>query len=325
MRRRDRLKALARRAVRWRFRDVSEGDRVLNSWRSITAALVLLLGWVPLGLPADAPVLVEIPSKALAPGDLLQVRLYSRSPIGRVECSFIEQQVRFYPLGDGRHWEALAGVDLESKPGLHSLTGTVWMSDGRSKPIRKSLRVVPKEFPTQRIRVRQKFVTLNPRDSERAAREHRELTEIWQSATDRRLWTDPFIRPVSSRLTSGFGRRRIVNGEPRSPHSGVDLKATTGTPIRAANSGRVLLAKDLFFAGQTIILDHGLGLYTVYAHCSKMHAKPGDHVGQGEIIGEVGATGRVTGPHLHWGCRINGARVNPLDLTTLMAAPDAGP
>lgn len=286
---------------------------------------MLLLGWIPLGQSADAPILVEIPSKALVPGDLVQVRLHARSPISRVECSFLEQQVLFYPLGDGRRWEALAGVDLESKPGLHSLTGTAWMSDGRSRPIRKSLRVLPKKFPVQRIRVQKKYVTLNPRDSERAAREHRQLTEIWKSATARRMWAEPFIRPVSSRQTSGFGRRRIVNGEPRSPHSGVDLKATTGTPIRAANAGRVVMAKDLFFAGNTIILDHGLGLYTVYAHCSKMRASPGDQVAQGQVIGEVGATGRVTGPHLHWACRINGARVNPVNLTTLTADPVAGP
>lgn len=264
---------------------------------------------------------MEIPSKPLVPGDLLQVRLHAQSPIGRVECSFIEQPVLFYPIGDGRRWEALAGIDLESKPGLYSLAGTVWMSDGRSKPIEKSLRVLPKKFPVQRIRVQQKYVTLDRRDSERAAREHRQLTEIWQAATAQRLWAEPFIRPVASKLTSGFGRRRIVNGEPRSPHSGVDLRATTGTLIRAANSGRVVMAKDLFFAGKTIILDHGLGLYTLYAHCSKMRTKAGDQVGQGEIIGEVGATGRVTGPHLHWACRINGARVNPLNLTALMSAP----
>ncbi|MXZ34359.1 MAG: M23 family metallopeptidase [Acidobacteria bacterium] len=308
-----------------RFGGLAGGDRTLNKWRPITAVLVLLLGWISVGQSADAPVLVEIPSKALVPGDLLQVRLHARSSISRVECSFLEQQVLFYPLGDGRRWEALAGVDLEIKPGLHSLTGTVWMSDGRSRPIRKSLRVLPKKFPTQRIRVNQKYVTLNPRDSERAAREHRQLTEIWQSATAQRMWEEPFVRPVSSRQASGFGRRRIVNGEPRSPHSGVDLRATTGTPIRAANAGRVVMAKDLFFAGNTIILDHGLGLYTVYAHCSKMRAKPGDQVAQGQIIGEVGATGRVTGPHLHWACRINGARVNPVNLTTLTSDPNAGP
>ena len=286
---------------------------------------MLLLGWSPLGQSANAPVLVEIPSQALVPGDLLQVRLHAQGPIGRVECSFFEQEVLFYPIGDGRRWEALAGVDLESKPGLYSLTGKVWMSDGRTQPIRKSLRVLPKKFPTQRIRVKQKYVTLNKRDSERAAREHRQLTEIWELTTTPRMWVESFVKPVPSKLTSGFGRRRIVNGEPRSPHSGVDLKATTGTPIRAANAGKVVMAKDLFFAGQTIILNHGLGLYTLYAHCSKMSVKPGDLVGQGEVIGEVGATGRVTGPHLHWACRINGARVNPLNLTTLTSISGVGP
>ena len=286
---------------------------------------MLLLGWSPLGQSANAPVLVEIPSQALVPGDLLQVRLHAQGPIGRVECSFFEQKVLFYPIGDGRRWEALAGVDLESKPGLYLLTGKVWMSDGRTQPIRKSLRVLPKKFPTQRIRVKQKYVTLNKRDSERAAREHRQLTEIWQSTTTPRMWVEPFVKPVPSKLTSGFGRRRIVNGEPRSPHSGVDLKATTGTLIRAANAGKVVMAKDLFFAGQTIILNHGLGLYTLYAHCSKMSVQPGDLVGQGEVIGEVGATGRVTGPHLHWACRISGARVNPLNLTTVTSVRELGP
>ena len=286
---------------------------------------MLLLGWGSLGQSANAPVLVEIPSQPLVPGDLLQVRLHAQVPIGRVECSFFEREVLFYPIGDGKRWEALAGVDLESKPGLYSLAGTVWMSDGRTQPIRKSLRVLPKKFPIQRIRVKQKYVTLNKRDSERATREHRQLTEIWESTAPRRMWVEAFIKPVSSKLTSGFGRRRIVNGEPRSPHSGVDLKATAGTPIRAANAGKVVMAKDLFFAGKTIILDHGLGLYTLYAHCSKMSVKPGDLVAQGEVIGAVGATGRVTGPHLHWACRISGARVNPLNLTTVTSVPELGP
>ena len=237
----------------------------------------------------------------------------------------MEQRVLFYPLAGGRQWEALAGVDLESQPGLYSLVGKVWMSDGRSSPIRKSIRVLLKKFPTQRIRVKQKYVTLNDRDSKRAAGEARQLAAIWETAAPQRLWADPFMKPVSSRLTSGFGRRRIVNGKPRSPHSGVDLKARSGTPIRAANAGRVVLAKDLFFAGKTIILDHGLGLYTLYAHCSRIWAKEGDLVGRGEVIGEVGATGRVTGPHLHWSCRINSARVNPLNLTALMPSHDLTP
>ena len=120
---------------------------------------------------------------------------------------------------------------------------------------------------------------------------------------------------MASQLTSGFGRRRIVNNQPRSPHSGVDLKATTGTPIKAANAGKVVLAEDLYFSGNTVVLDHGFGLYTFYAHCSTMSVNPGDTVTRGQVIAEVGATGRVTGPHLHWACRVNEARVNPLELT----------
>jgi murein DD-endopeptidase MepM/ murein hydrolase activator NlpD len=138
---------------------------------------------------------------------------------------------------------------------------------------------------------------------------------LWRLVSPENLWLGPFLSPVNSELTSGFGRRRIVNNQPRSPHSGVDLKAETGTPIQAANAGRVVLAEDLFFSGNTVVLDHGLGLYTYYAHCSKILVKTGEIVRKGQRIAEVGATGRVTGPHLHWACRLNQARVNPLDLT----------
>jgi len=103
----------------------------------------------------------------------------------------------------------------------------------------------------------------------------------------------------------------------------VDLKATTGTPIKAGNAGKVVLAEELYFSGNTIVLDHGLGLYTLYAHCSTMAVKPGDTVTRGQVIGEVGATGRVTGPHLHWACRLNEARVNPLELTKVWMAEEA--
>jgi murein DD-endopeptidase MepM/ murein hydrolase activator NlpD len=159
-------------------------------------------------------------------------------------------------------------------------------------------------------------VTLSPEDSKRAEEEGKKMESIWQKASSEKLWLGGFLTPIKSELTSGFGRRRVVNNQPRSPHSGVDLKAAAGTPILAANGGKVVLAEELFFSGNTVIIDHGLGLYTYYAHCSKLQVRVGEEVKKGQVIAEVGSTGRVTGPHLHWACRLNGARVNPLILTT---------
>lgn len=226
-----------------------------------------------------------------------------------------ERPLRFHRTTSNRQWIALAGIDLETKPGVYSLKGVVTFQDGQTFRLEKSLRVLKKAFPVQRISVEEKYVTLAPEDQKRAEDESRKLQALWKQATPEKLWQGPYVSPVQGALTSGFGRRRIVNNQPRNPHSGVDLEASTGTPIRAANSGKVVLAEDLFFSGNTVVLDHGLGLYTYYAHCSKMLARAGAIVSRGDVIAEVGATGRVTGPHLHWACRLNEARVNPLDLT----------
>ena len=162
------------------------------------------------------------------------------------------------------------GIDLEAKPGRYSLKGTVSFADGQTVELEQAFQVLPKAFPVQRIQVEEKYVTLDPKAEKRAEEESKKLKAIWGTSTPQKLWQGRFSHPVASQLTSGFGRRRIVNNQPRSPHSGVDLKATTGTPIKAANTGKVVLAEDLYFSGNTVVLDHGLGLYTFYAHCSSM-------------------------------------------------------
>jgi murein DD-endopeptidase MepM/ murein hydrolase activator NlpD len=123
--------------------------------------------------------------------------------------------------------------------------------------------------------------------------------------------------PIEGGSGSNFGHRRVFNGEPRAPHTGADLRATTGTPIRSTNRGRVVLAKDLFFTGNTVIVDHGLGIYTLYAHLSRIDVKTDAIVERGQVVGLAGATGRVTGPHLHWGARVQNARVDPFTLVIL--------
>ena len=121
-------------------------------------------------------------------------------------------------------------------------------------------------------------------------------------------------------VTTGtnFGRRRILNGNPGSPHGGVDLPGTTGTPVHVAQRGKVVLAEELFFSGNTVVVDHGLGIYTFYGHLSEIDVKVGDALEAGAVLGKVGATGRVTGPHLHWGLTVERARVNPLQLVSLL-------
>jgi murein DD-endopeptidase MepM/ murein hydrolase activator NlpD len=132
------------------------------------------------------------------------------------------------------------------------------------------------------------------------------------------------VVPVPGVPGSNFGSRSIFNGEERAPHAGVDFRGATGTPVRAPAGGRVVLAEDLFFTGQTVVIDHGLGLYSLLAHLSRLDVAPGQAVAQGDTVGLLGATGRVTGPHLHWTVRLNGARVDPLRVVALLAPARSG-
>jgi murein DD-endopeptidase MepM/ murein hydrolase activator NlpD len=144
------------------------------------------------------------------------------------------------------------------------------------------------------------------------------MHEIYASSSHERFWTGKFRTPLDGVNTGhNFGRRRVLNGEKRSPHTGLDMPAKTGTPIHASQRGRVVLAENLYFAGNAVILDHGLGVYTFYCHMSAIKVAVGDTVDVGKVIGLVGATGRVTGPHLHWSLIVNGARINPLQIVSL--------
>jgi murein DD-endopeptidase MepM/ murein hydrolase activator NlpD len=152
---------------------------------------------------------------------------------------------------------------------------------------------------------------------QRIEKERARITRLWQLSSPRRLWEGRFIPPVPGAVSSPFGLSRIINGSLRSPHSGVDLKAPAGMEIIAANHGKVVLREEFFFAGKSIVLDHGGGLYTMYFHLSEFEVEKGSEVRQGDLIGRVGMTGRVTGPHLHWGARLNGARIDPFELVAL--------
>ena len=211
-------------------------------------------------------------------------------------------------------WAAIVGVDLDAKPGEYPVNVLMTMEDGRVNMRDLALKVVAKKFPTTQLTVEDKYVELSKADLARANRESKETEAIYANITDEVLWDKPFTVPIPGRTGTNFGHRRVFNKEPRAPHAGADLRATTGTPILATNNGRVVLAKNLFFTGNTVILDHGMGIYSLYAHLSRIDVKLDEIVKNGQLLGLAGATGRVTGPHLHWGMRVQGARVDPFTL-----------
>jgi murein DD-endopeptidase MepM/ murein hydrolase activator NlpD len=173
-------------------------------------------------------------------------------------------------------------------------------------------------FPVQRLTLPTPMVDLDPEAERRATNEAARLRALYDTVSPERLWRGAFTQPVSSRKPgSGFGSRRVINGQPRMPHSGIDYSADRGTPVVASNRGRVALLGEFFFAGRLVALDHGLGLYTLYFHLDGVAVTEGQIVEQGQTIGTVGTTGRSTGPHLHFAAQLGRARINPPDLYLL--------
>ncbi|HXC47837.1 MAG TPA: M23 family metallopeptidase [Candidatus Sulfotelmatobacter sp.] len=210
---------------------------------------------------------------------------------------------------------ALLGVDLEKPAGSYEWKITWSAADG--KPLACSLPVTVRagKFPTERLTVEKQFVQPDPEQQKRAEVDQKRMKAIYDTVTPEVLWKGKFVVPLKGVSTGGnFGRRRVLNGEARSPHAGVDFPAAAGTPVYAAQSGKVVLAENLYYSGNTVVIDHGFGIYTLYAHLSEIGVHAGDPVEASAEIGKVGATGRVTGPHLHWGLTIDHARVNALQI-----------
>jgi len=171
--------------------------------------------------------------------------------------------------------------------------------------------VAPKEYAVQQLKVPPSQVNLSPEDEARVARESEKVRAALDAFSAEAPATLRLAAPVPGRRSSSFGLRRMFNGESRKPHSGMDIAAPTGTPIKAPLAGRVVDVGNYFFNGNDVLIDHGQGLVTMYCHLSKIRVEVGQHLTQGEVLGDVGATGRVTGPHLHWGVSLNGAMVDP--------------
>jgi len=216
-------------------------------------------------------------------------------------------------------WTGLIGIDLETKPGRHEVKLRGTSANGGTVLSEDTFTVTAKTFPTRRLTVDEQFVNPPQQALARIREESARVRAIFDTVTPRRYWSGSFSLPVPGPVISAFGKRSVYNGQARSPHSGTDFQGAAGTPIRAPNAGKVVLASALYYSGNTVILDHGFGLYSYFGHMSAFSVKKGDQVNPGEVVGKVGATGVVTGPHLHWSVRLVGTRVDPMSLIRVLA------
>jgi murein DD-endopeptidase MepM/ murein hydrolase activator NlpD len=273
------------------------------------------------GLSAAEPgLVVSHRARSLQPGEVVLVTVRSPKPVRELHGTAFGKRFSFYRGANPRTWRGLIGIDLETAPGRYPVRLRGFFLDGSATSAVHELRVRDKSFETRRLTVDEKYVTPPKELEERIAKEANRLTVLFATLNPERLWQGPFVPPVPVPANDNFGRRSILNGKPRSPHTGIDFPAEAGTEIHAPNSGRVVLADDLYFSGNTVVLDHGLGLYSFFGHLSRFSVHTGDRVQTGDVVGRVGSTGRSTGPHLHWTVRLMGTRVDPLSLIAALSS-----
>ena len=245
-----------------------------------------------------------LPRAAAVPGGVARIPLGAADPPPRARIG----KDRVLVVRDGDEWVALVGIALAAKPGT-KLRVEAQRAGGALE--RFDVDVGPKQYAAQHLKVPPGQVDLSPEDLARYERERVHLAAVLKTFSDAVPAMLAMLQPVPGPRSGTFGLRRYFNGQPRSPHTGMDIAAPSGTPVIAANAGRVIDTGDYFFPGRTVILDHGQGLLSLYSHLSAIEAGVGDAVAAGAPIGKVGATGRVTGPHLHFSVYLNTVAVDP--------------
>lgn len=278
-------------------------------------ALSFALLWLAL-VPAvwAAPVL-HAPAE-VGVGQPFLVALESPEEVSEVRFVWFGREISVRPVHRDGTWraEALLGTDVgQDEPGERQVIAKA-VAKGREVSTRASVRVTAVAYPEQHLSLPSAMVTPPAEVLERIARDREAARAALATMTGERLWRLPLLRPVPGDMSSAYGLRRVLNGQPRAPHRGVDFRGPEGQGVAAVADGWVVLAADQYYAGKSLFIDHGQGVVSVYFHLSEIIARPGQFVSAGEIVGLVGATGRVTGPHLHFGLALQGRYVDPMSL-----------
>lgn len=250
-------------------------------------------------------------------GETTLVVVTDQDPKFAPKGTFAGRDLAFFSAGSTGTWLAFAAVDLDASTGPARLTVDLSGADGTPRRWDQTLTIAARAFATRTLQVDPKYVEPPPDLVERAEREGARMSKVFSETTPERFWDGKFASPIPGAVSSRFGERSVFNGVPKAPHSGADLRARKGIPVKAAARGRVALTGEFFYPGGVVVLDHGFGVYTSYSHLSRIDAVVGAVVPAGTVIGAVGATGRVTGPHLHWAAKVANARVDPFSLIAL--------
>jgi murein DD-endopeptidase MepM/ murein hydrolase activator NlpD len=273
--------------------------------------LLLLLAAPALYAQSQGVTLMPAIVEAGSP-ELIRVQAASATS---VEGQWLGRKLQFFPGHTGNYWYALAGVDVEAKPGPSTIALTIHI-EGHTREISTPVPIRAAHYRTGTLTVPPKFVEPGPDDQKliETAVKAKEKAFAAAASSPKPLWSGSFEAPVQAAATDSFGTRRTFNGKLASIHKGTDFRAASGTPVRAGNSGTVLLAQPLYYEGNCVMVDHGQGLISISMHLSRIDVKPGQSVEKGQQLGLSGATGRVTGPHLHWAIRWQGAMLDPAKL-----------
>ena len=252
-------------------------------------------------------------------GQVLVVKVKGEEQATEVKGTFLSRTIPFFREfrpGEPAGYIGLLGIDMQDEPGTYELSVEVKQGE-QAKQLSFNVQVAKEKFTVEHLKLPKDKVDLDEKSTARWKAEQQLVREALAENSRLKLWRSNFVEPVSGKRTGIFGSVRIMNGQARNPHNGEDIGAPMGADVAATNDGIVRITVDHIFSGKGVFVDHGLGFYTMYFHLSEILVRNGDLVTAGQIIGKVGATGRATGPHLHWGVKLNGARVNPYALLDL--------
>ncbi len=272
--------------------------------------LLVILGLIVPAFSFAKPIHAEISPKKISPGDAFIIRVTGVKNGLPLSASFGKAEISFSNCGEGRYL-AIWAVDIQTKPKAYNVN----VKAGKKK-IKLKLFVKRTKFSELHLSLPDEKVFPSPDDLDRVEKENKKLKDIRQNVSER-MWEGKFMPPLENEISTVFGTKRIMNKKWISVHRGTDIRGKEGENVKASNSGKVVLSEELFYGGNTLVLDHGQRIFSIYMHLSGFNVKSGDIVSKGDAIGLVGSSGRSTGPHLHFGVKVAGINVNPSSLIKL--------